>query len=355
MKPGALCRGAGECGTDSSLATCSAFTLGKANSNTCGVYSSITTEAACQAAATQLGYTWFGSMSFDSVPTGCSANTQAGGVAFNTHPTGAANADGTPVCVGSSAVYRRSSRRRMDDLGISPPPSVRYRGRRMTSSCDSWVAYGKCTDADEIPPECVDECLDAKALEAAALETAQTDAFFATDVWTMARLRMMRLAHVNNMRNALRADNFTHLRDKYGYGKQMEAGKGADGIDPIKPQIPRIPFIETRLNFCYETYQMEERFCTLGNPGSLTLYLHAEDETEANFMAAVINEKAGEIMMNLTDSYSSGLGGSYNVSEMAGVGDPLAPLRLAKSRPSFPNPPSCAAKMAFRSTRTVPK
>ena len=109
----------------------------------------------------------------------------------------------------------------------------------MDGRCGEWAEAGYCTNSSSYNfeaymaatcgPEC-DEHAEKVVLEKAALETDSADLFFQTGVWTVPRLRMMRLALVSKMRDA--------LRDYANYSNVMVPGAA----------IPSVPFFDTRRN-----------------------------------------------------------------------------------------------------------
>jgi hypothetical protein len=76
-----------------------AYVLGVFNTNSCPAGSSVITAAAqCQAAATALGLRYGGSAASNSWPRGCARSASTNTVEFNSHVSGAADPDYTPIC-----------------------------------------------------------------------------------------------------------------------------------------------------------------------------------------------------------------------------------------------------------------
>jgi hypothetical protein len=76
---------------------------GEQGTNACPAGSSAITDVAqCQAAAKTAGKNWYGSSKDAGSPRWCSWLTNVKMVYFNTHPTGAANQYGQPLCAVST-------------------------------------------------------------------------------------------------------------------------------------------------------------------------------------------------------------------------------------------------------------
>jgi hypothetical protein len=105
-----------------------AYVLGTINTNSCPAGSSFITAAAqCQAAATALGLRDGGSTIYAFQPRGCARSASTSGVEYNSHASGAADPDYTPVCAvlaGSAAAMLCSAFGRTDPR----PSSAAMRG-----------------------------------------------------------------------------------------------------------------------------------------------------------------------------------------------------------------------------------
>ena len=78
--------------------------LGTINTNSCPAGSSVITAAAqCQAAATALGLRDGGTVSTTVQPRGCAKLVSTNTVEFNSHASGAADPDYTPICAAAGA------------------------------------------------------------------------------------------------------------------------------------------------------------------------------------------------------------------------------------------------------------
>ena len=81
-----------------------AYVLGTINTNSCPAGSSFITAAAqCQAAATALGLRDGGSTIYAFQPRGCARSASTSGVEYNSHASGAADPDYTPICAAAGA------------------------------------------------------------------------------------------------------------------------------------------------------------------------------------------------------------------------------------------------------------
>jgi hypothetical protein len=88
-------------------ALCAAF-VGTFNSKFCPQsYFEVSTEAACKSLAPIGGKSYGGSVNVTSFPPGCFWLNVGGRVYFNTHATGAANANAQQLCAGAPARPRR--------------------------------------------------------------------------------------------------------------------------------------------------------------------------------------------------------------------------------------------------------
>jgi hypothetical protein len=81
-----------------------AFLLGAINTNSCPAGSSVITAAAqCQAAATALGLRDGGTTNYGLQPRGCAKSASLNMVEYNSHASGAADPDYTPICAAAGA------------------------------------------------------------------------------------------------------------------------------------------------------------------------------------------------------------------------------------------------------------
>ncbi len=81
-----------------------AYVLGVFNTNSCPAGSSVITAAAqCQAAATALGLRYTGTTMDVFQPRGCARSASTNTVEFNSHASGAADPDYTPICAAAGA------------------------------------------------------------------------------------------------------------------------------------------------------------------------------------------------------------------------------------------------------------
>jgi hypothetical protein len=81
-----------------------AYVLGTINTNSCPAGSSVIIAAAqCQAAATALGLRYDGPKNYWLEPRGCSRSASTNMVEFNSHASGAADPDYTPICAAAGA------------------------------------------------------------------------------------------------------------------------------------------------------------------------------------------------------------------------------------------------------------
>ena len=81
-----------------------AYVLGAINTNSCPAGSSVITAAAqCQAAATALGLRNGGETTYGRQPRGCARSASTNMVEFNSHASGAADPDYTPICAAAGA------------------------------------------------------------------------------------------------------------------------------------------------------------------------------------------------------------------------------------------------------------
>ena len=127
------------------LANTGQFAPGQAGTNECATgFSSLGSEAECEAAAAQLNQTFQGSEEATEYPKGCYAYPGEG-VYFNKHATGAAEYDSMPVCADDSVVSKQSS------AGIPTPPP--FPGRFIRGECKTNVCPPGSV-AIETVPEC---------------------------------------------------------------------------------------------------------------------------------------------------------------------------------------------------------
>lgn len=131
----------GEDGVTGTGPACSATTYSEASAdtNSCGADTVITDAAGCQAAATALGYTWKSSLSESTKPRGCFTGTDdSDGVAsawLNTHGSGAAHTDYSPLCSATTPVSTSST----DTSGCKSECDA-------VSTCNSFTYWGNGTD-----------------------------------------------------------------------------------------------------------------------------------------------------------------------------------------------------------------
>ena len=99
-----LVRGWRKSAADSGGSLAGAYVLGTINTNSCPAGLSVITAAAqCQAAATALGLRYAASTTCGTQPRGCARSASLNMVEYNSHASGAADLDYTPICAAAGA------------------------------------------------------------------------------------------------------------------------------------------------------------------------------------------------------------------------------------------------------------